>query len=201
MSAMRNVHGSRWAGGRIALALLVVVALVSTVGPGNAVDTNLVRGVCVAQGPLRVIAGNQVRFSAQGFCGPLKVQINDFLGPFQFTYPTWTGGCGYGPPLPRLRLAIVQTDPTNTLVGYRPTFWYFPTLVIGDDRFRAPNWLSRLYIRDIVDDPFGRPTAAGATVGHGAMLAKVVGDCNFRQPGGAKVLVTFVLTGDLDTQI
>jgi hypothetical protein len=125
------------------------------------------------------------------------VKIFDFLGPFEYSYPTWTGGCNYGSPLPRLRLAIRLNVPAGPTVGQRDTFWYFPTLVVGDNRAKAPNWVSRLYIRDIVDDPYGRPTAAGAIVGQGALLARVVGDCDFRRPGGAQVLVTFVLFGNL----
>ena len=197
MSVLRKTLSGRRRGPRVALALVMAGTLVSTFNVSNAVDQSLVRGVCVARGPLRVVSGNQVRFSANGFCGPLKVNIYDFLGPFQYTYPTWTGGCGYGSPLPTLRLAVRLSDPTGTVVEQRGTFWYFPTLVVGNDRFKAPNWISRLYIRDIVTDPYGRPTAAGAMVGQGALLARVVGDCNFRRPGGAQVLVTFVLYGDL----
>jgi hypothetical protein len=196
MSEGRRTRGRSAIRIRVLVAVLTAGILTSTTTVGRAVDSNLVRGVCFAKGPLQVIAGNQVRFSAQGRCGPFNVQISDSLGPFQFSYPIWTGGCNYGPPLPRLRLQVVMSYP-DVAGFYRDTFWDFPRTVVGADRASTPNWLTRLYIREIVDDSTGRPTKAGPMVGQGALVVKIPDGCDFRRAGGAKVTVVFAVYGDL----
>ena len=181
-------------------AVLVAGLLAASVATSRAAeDPTSLRGACVAKGPLIVTETNEVRFSAEGMCGALPVSVFDFLGPFQYSFPQWTGGCGYGPgPFPRLRIQISsQTDPTGTLGRSRATFWYFPDLVVGADRIRAPNSTTRVVIRDIVADQYGRPTAAGPIVGHGVLLTRLGGSCDVTDPRKATASVVFVLHGQL----
>lgn len=173
--------------------MIAILMLAATVGTGFASadpDPFTIRGACIARGQLYVENG-QTRFSAKGFCGPIPITIVQTLGPFEYQYPAWTGGCGYGPgPWPRLRLGILAA---GAVPGARETFWYFPDLVVGNNRLTAPYSTNRILIRDVELDAYGRPTAAGAIVGHGMLLTRLTGSCDVSLGPNSQATVVFVL--------
>ena len=178
--------------------LLIATLVLGGVVVSRADDVPGDRGVCAAKGPLFVTQTNEVRFWARGSCGLNTLRLYQTLGPFQYRYPTWRGGCGYGPgPFPWLRIRIEQKSPAGDLIGWRETWWYFPDLVIGDHRAAAPNSTSRVIIYDVVDDFYGRPTAVGPHVGDGVLLTRLNGNCRVRNRTNADSNVYFVLYGAL----
>ncbi len=163
--------------------------------PGRAAPVRF-SGVCMASGPLIVTETNEVRFHASGSCGPFSVTIFDDLGPFQDSYPTWTGGCGYGPgPFPKLRIVIYIGDPSGVLSQGYLTFWTFPETVVGAHRAALPNSTTRVLINDVVDDPYGRPSATGPQTGSGVLLTRIGGSCDVRTPSKSNATVVFALNG------
>jgi hypothetical protein len=178
--------------------LLVAGLIVASAAISRADDVPGVGVVCVANGPLIVTETNEVTFSAEGSCGLFHVRLYQLLPPFTSTLPAWTGGCGYGPgPIPQLEIAIELTDSTGAVVETRSTWWDFPETVVGARRVTTPNSTTRVLIKEVVRDAYGRPSAVGPQVGNGLLLTRLGGSCDVTSAKHANATVVFVLYGAL----